>query len=623
MTSQHAKRPGQERESKSTPPQLNGKDRNESSLTTLLRLLGYLRPHWIKTLAVAFGALVSTALGLLPPWLIRVGIERALKGTRPRLLWILAGIMVGSSLFKGGLDFLNRYLAEYVAQGVIHDLREELYGHFTRLSFSFYDRARTGDIMSRVTHDADRLRRFFSFISLNILSNLLTLLGVFVVIFLWEPRLALVYLLMIPLMAHAMRTYATKVRPLFGRARRQFGKLTSRVQEVLSGIKTVKLFGREEWARTRFQEENINYVETNIEAGRLSARWMPYVNFLLGIFTALVVWYGGRLAITGVVSLGILGGFISYLGMLTRPIRQTGMMINFSSQAAASAERIFEVLEQEPEIKDSPDAYELPPGDGRVEYEDVTFSYGEGDVLKGINLVAESEETVALVGPSGAGKSTLVHLLPRFYDVDKGRVTVDGHDVKDVTVNSLRKRIGIVLQDTFLFASSIRENISYGAPEASMEDIVKVAKRAQIHQFVESLPLGYETPVGERGVNLSGGQRQRLALARVLLTDPEILILDEPTSSVDVETEQRIQNALGEVLENRTTFIIAHRLWTVRYADRILVFRDGEIVEGGTHQELVASDGFYSTIYREVLNAGPDPAAGKVNHAQESEGETK
>lgn len=623
MTSQHAKRPDQERESKSTPPQLNGKDRNESSLTTLLRLLGYLRPHWIKTLAVAFGALVSTALGLLPPWLIRVGIERALKGTRPGLLWILAGIMVGSSLFKGGLDFLNRYLAEYVAQGVIHDLREELYGHFTRLSFSFYDRARTGDIMSRVTHDADRLRRFFSFISLNILSNLLTLLGVFVVIFLWEPRLALVYLLMIPLMAHAMRTYATKVRPLFGRARRQFGKLTSRVQEVLSGIKAVKLFGREEWARTRFQEENINYVETNIEAGRLSARWMPYVNFLLGIFTALVVWYGGRLAITGVVSLGILGGFISYLGMLTRPIRQTGMMINFSSQAAASAERIFEVLEQEPEIKDSPDAYELPPGDGRVEYEDVTFSYGEGDVLKGINLVAESEETVALVGPSGAGKSTLVHLLPRFYDVDKGRVTVDGHDVKDVTVDSLRKRIGIVLQDTFLFASSIRENISYGSPEASMEDIVKVAKRAQIHQFVESLPLGYETPVGERGVNLSGGQRQRLALARVLLTDPEILILDEPTSSVDVETEQRIQNALGEVLENRTTFIIAHRLWTVRYADRILVFRDGEIVEGGTHQELVASDGFYSTIYREVLNAGPDPAVGKVNHAQESEGKTK
>ncbi|MFW6013386.1 MAG: ABC transporter ATP-binding protein, partial [Candidatus Bipolaricaulota bacterium] len=242
------------------------KNRTTSSLATLLRLSGYLRPHWLKTSAVALGALLSTGLGLLPPWLIRVGIEKALTGTQPGLLLILAGAMVGASLLKGGLDFLNRFLAEYVAQGVIHDLREELYGHFNRLSFSFYDRARTGDMMSRVTHDADRLRRFFSFISLNILSNLLTLVGIFVVIFLWEPRLALVYLLMVPLMAHAMKTYATKVRPVFGRARRQFGNLTTKVQEALSGIKTIKLFGRKGWALNRFQEQNKNYVQTNIEA---------------------------------------------------------------------------------------------------------------------------------------------------------------------------------------------------------------------------------------------------------------------------------------------------------------------------------------------------------------------
>lgn len=587
------------------------KDPAHSSLTILIRLLGYLRSHWVKTTIVTVGALLSVGLGLLPPWLIRVGIEKALTGGRPSLLWMLAGTMVGSSLVKGGLDFLNRYLAEYVAQGVIHDLREELYSHFNRLSFSFYDRARTGDIMSRVTHDADRLRRFFSFISLNILSNLLTMLGILVVIFIWEPRLALVYLLMFPLMVHAMKTYAVKVRPLFGRARRQFGKLTTRVQEVLSGIKTVKLFGREEWARGRFQKENRDYVETNIEAGRLLARWMPYVNFLLGIFTALVVWYGGRLAITGAVSLGVLGGFISYIGMLTRPIRQTGMMINFSSQAAASAERIFEVLEIEPEIKDSPQAYKLPPGRGEVTYRDVSFSYDEDEVLKGINLVAEPGETIALVGPSGAGKSTLVHLLPRFYEVDRGRITVDGNDIRGVTVDSLRERIGIVLQDTFLFASSIRENISYGAPEASVNDVIRVAKKAQIHRFIDSLPMGYETPVGERGVNLSGGQRQRLALARVLLTDPEILILDEPTSSVDVETEERIHSALEEVLESRTTFIIAHRLWTVRHADRILVLHDGKIVEKGTHRQLSGSGGFYSTIYQQVLSPDPGPMGGK------------
>jgi len=306
----------------------------------------------------------------------------------------------------------------------------------------------------------------------------------------------------------------------------------------------------------------------------------------MGLGTALIIWYGGRLVINRIISLGTLAGFISYIAMLLRPVRQTGMMINLSSQALAAAERIFEIMDITPEVIDSPDACELPQIKGSVEYRNVSFSYEKGkEVLHNINLKVEPSQMVAIVGPTGSGKSTLINLLPRFYDPDQGQIFIDGHDIKGVTVNSLRRQIGIVLQHTFLFGASIRENISYGRPEASMKEIIESARVAQIHDFVESLPLGYETPVGERGVNLSGGQKQRLAMARVLLTDPALLILDEPTSSIDAETEYRMQEAMKEVIKNRTTFVIAHRLWTVQNADQIIVIKNGEIVEGVKYDE--------------------------------------
>ncbi len=589
-----------------------GAKKPRAMLTTLRRLMDYLRPHWLATAGVLAAVVISTGLGLLPPWMIRYGVDELILEGRPEGLWVLGLLMVAVALLQGLMDFLTRYGSEFVSQSVIHDIRSQLYEHLNRLSFAFYDWSRTGDIMARVTSDADALRRFFSNACVYISRNLLTILGVFVVMMTWEPRLALLYLLMLPLMVHAMATYAGKVRPMFSRVRRQLAQLTRMLQEDLVGMEVIKLFGAEQREQQQFEEENAEYVAVNVSAARVTALWMPYVSFLLGAATALVIWYGGRLVISGVISVGTLMGFSGYIAMLMRPIRQTGMMMSFSAQAVAAGERIFDVMDIEPDITDAPDAYPLPSVEGQVQYRGVEFSYQPGNpVLSGIDFSARPGETVAVVGPTGAGKSTLIHLLPRFYDPDAGQILIDGHDIAGVEIESLRSQIGIVLQHTFLFAASIRENISYGRPDASFAEVVRCAKIAQIHDFVDSLPLGYETPVGERGVTLSGGQKQRLAMARVLLTDPNLLILDEPTSSVDAETEQRMQKALSAVMEGRTTFVIAHRLWTVRNADRIVVLKDGTIAEMGTHEELAQADGFYQEVYQTVLRPdGEDMEAG-------------
>ncbi len=579
-----------------------GRPSKDKMVVTLRRLASYAKPHWMSILGVLASVIVSTVLGLLPPWMIRYGVDELILGGNPEWLWLLGLVMVGVALLQGLMDFIKRYGSEYVAQNVIHDIRSELYEHLNRLSFAFYDWSRTGDIMSRVTADADSLRRFFSNACIFIAGNLLTLLGVFVIMIIWEWRLALLYLMMLPLMFHAMTNYAVKVRPMFRKVRKKLGELTEMVQENLVGMEVVKLFGTEDIEYDRFSKENDEYVEVNVAAAKITALWMPYVHFLLGVGTALVVWYGGRLVVNDVVSIGALMGFSGYIAMLTRPIRQTGMQISFGAQAVAAGNRMFEVLDIEPEIEDKPDAYELPDVDGQVVFRNVNFSYQpDNPVLQDINFTAEPGETVAIVGPTGAGKSTLIHLLPRFYDPDRGEILLDGHNLSDVKVESLRSKIGIVMQHTFLFGASIRENISYGRPDAEIEEIIECARIAQIHDFIESLPLGYETPVGERGVTLSGGQKQRLAMSRVLLTDPQLLILDEPTSSIDAETEERMQKALSAVLEGRTTFVIAHRLWTVQNADKILVLKNGRIVEHGTHEELVQMDGFFSEVYETVL----------------------
>ncbi len=569
------------------------------SLKTLGRVAGYARKQYLAVILVVVTVLVSTALGLLPPWLIRYGVDHLILGGQPQLLLGLAFLMVGSSLAQGLVDFLTRYTSEYVSLNVIHDLRVALYHHLNGLSFSFYDSSRTGDILSRITGDADLLRQFLSNAIVYIAGNLLTILGVWIVMFLWEPRLAVLYMLMLPLMIHAMHNYATRVRPMFQQARRRFGKLTEQVHEGLVGIEVIKLFGREKKIQECFALENEEYAKAHVAAAKVSALWMPYVHFLIGLGTALVIWYGGRLVINEHISLGTLVGFVGYIAMLMRPIRQTGMMMNASAQAIAGAERIFAIMDTPQRVQDQKNALELPAIQGKVEYKDVSFAYGDGNtVLDKVCLVAYPGQTIAIVGPTGAGKSTLVHLLARFYDLDRGEIMIDGYNIKDVKLESLRGQIGIVLQSNFLFAASIRENISYGRPDASMEQIIACARTACIHDFIAGLPLGYETPVGERGVTLSGGQRQRIWIARSLLTNPRLLILDEPTSSLDAETEEKMQAAFSAVTKNRTTFVIAHRLWTVKNADQILVVNNHKIVERGTHTQLVEKGGYYSELYQ-------------------------
>ena len=568
-------------------------------------LLNYLKLYRLKLILTALLVLGSTALSLAPPWLIREGIdEYILAGRVDRLLW-LALLMVLLALLRGVLDLGKRYQAELVAQKVVHDIRRDLFNHISRLSFSFFDSSRTGDLLSRITSDTDDVRRLISFVSINLIGNFLLLLGILLVLLLWEIRLALLYLLFFPVMIQAMRVYARRVRPVFARSRKQLAGLTEKVRENLLGMETVKTHGALDWSRSRVQQASGSYRDTSIEAAGITARWMPYVNFLTGVFSALLLWYGGRLVVQEIVTLGELSGFFAYLALLFRPIRQSGMMVNLASRALASGRRLLEVMEEKPQVSDRPDACPLSSVEGRITYENVSFAYEKDrPVLRDITLQVEPGQTAALVGPSGAGKSTLLKLLPRFYEPQQGKIYVDGQDIEKVTADSLRDNIGVLFQHTFLFSASVAENIASGSPQASMEEIREAAARAQIAEFIESLPLGYDTPVGERGVSLSGGQRQRLALARMLLTDPRGLLLDEPASQLDEDTEKKLRRALHEVSRDRTSLIISHRLWTVNEADMIFVLDQGEIKERGEHEELLEQGGLYSRLYNQIVREG-------------------
>ncbi len=581
----------------------------------LKRLAHYVKSHLglfaVTVSAAAFAAIFE----LLPPFLIRAAIDRCVLGEEGNLIWLWAAGLLAVSLLQGGVDFLRLYLTALLGQKIVFRIRNDLFTHLNRLSFSFFDRARTGDLMSRVTSDTDVLSMFFGRAGIIVLTNALFLIGVMVVLFSWNWILGLVYAAMLPVIVVAIRIYARKVRPAMGRVRKTLGLLGSTLQGTLAGIMIVKVFGRDKYEEKRFDRSSSKNLSAGVEAAKIQSLWMPFMNVFMGIGTGLILWVGGYGVIRGGISLGTLIAFTTYISMLLRPVRQTGMMMNVVMRSMAASERIFEVLDTIPEIADSPGALPLPPIQGIVKFDNVSFSYdGNNPVLIDVSLKALPGELVAVVGPSGAGKSTLVHLIPRFYNAERGSITLDGNDVREVTLDSLRRNVGIALQSVFLFDTSIRENIAYGSPGVSDREIERVARTAQIHDFIHSLPMGYGTPVGERGVRLSGGQRQRIALARVLLHDPRVLILDEPTSSVDAATERKLRDAFEVARKGRTTFVIAHRLGTVRHADRIIVLKNGRVEELGlpeagktAHEMLMDAGGLYSTLYSLQFTEAVEP----------------
>lgn len=569
----------------------------------MLRTLSFLAPYRWE----AAGAFVTLALSsggnLLIPRLTQAVIDQGIAVRELRvILWGAAGMVI-VALLRALFSYLQGVLAARASQGVAYDLRNLLYAHIQSLSFSYHDRAQTGQLLTRATSDVELVRTFISMGVLQLFSALLMMLGSLGLLFTTSWQLTLITLPVMLLVLVVFGFFASKGRPLFTLVQQTLGRLNTILQESLAGIRVVKAFAREPFEVQRFGVSNRELRDANVRVGRMFSIAMPLIFTLANLGTLSVVWAGGYQVIANRLTVGELVAFQSYLMMTMFPMLMLGMIIMSVSQAGAGADRIFEILDAESEVEEKPDARELPPIEGRVVFESVTFRYfrDQESVLKEVSFVAEPGQTVALLGATGSGKSTIINLIPRFYDVSAGRVTVDGHDVRDVTLESLRRQTGIVLQETILFGGTIRENIAYGRPEASEEETIAAARTAEAHEFITSFPEGYDTVVGERGVTLSGGQKQRIAIARALLIDPRILILDDSTSSVDMETEYRIQQALDRLRGGRTSFVIAQRISTVLNADQVLVLDRGQLAAWGKHEELLQKSPIYAEIYYSQL----------------------
>jgi ATP-binding cassette subfamily B protein len=506
------------------------------------------------------------------------------------------------TLCKGGLAYFQHWWTEVASQGVAYDVRNAIQTKLTTLSFAYHDRSETGQLLSRALQDVERIRFLTGRATLRIVDGVVLLLATAAVLFWMNPRLALLAMGATPLLAYRALYFGRRFRPLSALIQDQLGVLTTRVEQNLRGMRVVKAFAQEEAEIERFDRDNHHWFDLAARAARLQALNMPLLDLIANIGAVFIIWYGGVLVIRNQLTLGELVAFSTYLAQLTLPVRRMGLIIPALAMAGSAAERIFKILDAVPEVEDSSEAKPLPPVTGHVRFDHVSFAYAERQiVLDDINFEAKPGQLIALLGATGSGKSTITNLLPRFYEPTQGRITVDGYDIRQVTLNSLRSQIGIVLQETLLFAASIRENIAFGRPEAGEAEIIAAARAAQAHDFIRQLPKGYDTEVGERGVTLSGGQKQRVAIARALLTDPRLLILDDATASVDTETEALLQKALAQLLEGRTSFVIAHRLSTVRRADLILVLEKGRIIARGTHQSLLRASELYREIYEYQL----------------------
>ncbi len=578
-------------------------------MAVLKRLLKMLFPYWIWVVGSFAAALLVMAFNLAIPQLIRIVIDQVIMDEQFRLLSLIAFGIVIITILKAIFTFLQRYLIEFAAQKIIYDLRNKLYKHLQHLSFSYYSKMPTGQLMSRVTSDVETLRRFLDFGIIHFLQGIITVTGILAVMFYMNTQLALVSLAILPFLSFSIYQFGKKVKPAFTDIQRQLAALTSVLQENISGIRLVQAYTQEKTEKKKFLTQSKNLFDSNIFAVKLWSFYLPYMNFVSGLGTVLIFWFGGRAVILGQLQLGELVAFNSYLLLLIMPLRMLGWVVSLMQRSVSAGERIFEILDSESEVKNYPGAKDLKEVEGRVRFNNVSFSYdGKKDVLKSVSFETEPDQLTAIVGPTGSGKSTLVELIPRFYDPTQGSILLDGMDLKSYTLESLRQNIGMVFQETFLFSDSLAENIAYGRPGASMEEVEEAAKGAQIHDFIVSLPNGYHTIIGERGLGLSGGQKQRIAIARALLVDPKILILDDFTANVDTKTEFLIRRALKNLMKDKTIFLIAQRLSSLKNADQILVMDNGEIVERGTHKELLLARGLYAEIYK-MQYCGIEPSA--------------
>lgn len=563
----------------------------------LWRSMGYLRPYSKLQFGIYGTMVLINLINVFAPQLIRWGIDAGIYGGNLALLGWAAALLLATTLVKGVFIYYQGQWTELASQNVAYDLRNALLQKLATLSFSFHDRSESGQILSRAMQDVERIRFLTGRAILRLVEGSMLILFTAVILLWMNPTLGFLILLTLPLLMHRAYHFGRQFRPLSFKIQDQLGNLTTQLEQNLRGARIVKAFAQEQAEIKRFDEENERWFTLSAESARVQALQAPMLDMIANWGTVFIFWYGGWLVIQGQLTLGELVAFTTYLAMLVRPIRLMGRIIPILAIASSAAERVFAILDAPVEIADDSASRPLPRLQGQVQFDDVSFAYQGGrSVLRNVSFTAEPGQMVALIGATGSGKSTIINLLARFYEPSAGHITVDGIDIQQATLYSLRSQIGFVMQDTLLFAATIRDNITFGRPDANEAEIIEAAKDAQAHDFIMATPNGYDTYVGERGITLSGGQKQRLAIARALLTDPRILILDDATASVDTQTERLIQQALERLMAGRTTFVIAHRLSTVQRADLILLLAHGRVAAQGTHDTLLAT----SPLYRQI-----------------------